>query len=141
MIEAQQVMYTHFTEAEAEWRWIYFEPKEMRCTCCGKLLVVSEFMDRLQALRGAYDLPMIVTSGYRCPDYNEKISTTGRSGVHTKGRAVDIKVNGESAWDLVRYAMTYEVRGIGIKLRGPHNARFVHLDDDPARQKPIMWSY
>ncbi len=141
MNEDPQVLYHHFSEAEPDWRWIYFEPKELRCTCCGRLLVVPEFMDRLQVLRGAYGEPMIVTSGFRCSDYNEKISTTGRSGVHTKGRAVDIKTNGEGAFALIHASMAYGFRGIGVKMRGPHPARFIHLDDDPARVRPIIWSY
>ncbi len=61
------------------------------------VLINESFMDKLQHLRRAYGKPVIITSGYRSPEYNDLISSTGRTGPHTTGRAVDIKVYGDNA--------------------------------------------
>jgi uncharacterized protein YcbK (DUF882 family) len=37
------------------------------------------------------DIPITVSSGYRCPDHNERVNPrTGRTGPHTKGIALDL---------------------------------------------------
>jgi uncharacterized protein YcbK (DUF882 family) len=101
-------------------------------------------MDRLQSLRTQYNKPMVVTSGYRCPDYNARISSTGRDGPHTHGRAADIAVVGNQARNVVGMAITRGFTGIGVKQNGPHDGRFIHLDDLQdgfAGPRPWMWSY
>jgi uncharacterized protein YcbK (DUF882 family) len=102
------------------------------------------FMDRLQRLRRAFRQPMVITSGYRCPDYNARISSTGRDGPHTTGRAVDVHVVGGDALDLLVMAREQGFTGIGVQQRGPHDGRYLHLDDLSDRQagpRPWLWSY
>jgi uncharacterized protein YcbK (DUF882 family) len=100
-------------------------------------------MDKLQSIRIAFNAPMIVTSGYRSPSYNETVSTTGPDGPHTTGHAVDIAVRGADAIKLIQIAITFGMTGIGLKQHGP--SRYVHLDDlpnDPVRcPRPTIWSY
>ena len=48
---------------------------------------------KLEALREVLDEPIIITSGYRSPDYNEMVGGVKYSQ-HLKGRAADIKVKG-----------------------------------------------
>jgi zinc D-Ala-D-Ala carboxypeptidase len=124
------------------WRWPDFTPDEMRCKGSGECRMDPEFMDRLQRVRRAYGQPMRVTSGYRSPTYNAKISGTGIDGPHTTGRAADISVSGDDAYHLVRIAMDQGFTGIGVSQRGPHESRFIHLDDlEGSATRPRIWSY
>ena len=56
-----------------------FSVAEMACKCgCGKHGKDEEFMRMLQQLRDEVG-PFRISSGFRCEDHNEKISTTGRN--------------------------------------------------------------
>jgi uncharacterized protein YcbK (DUF882 family) len=127
------------------WRWPHFTVREMACRCgCGEIVVVVDFMDRLEAIRKKLSRPMVVTSGYRCPDYNDQVSTTGPDGPHTTGRAADVKIFGEGALRLATLAPGLGFTGVGLKQRGIRAGRFLHLDDlaaAPGRPRPWMWTY
>ena len=122
-----------------------FTRDEFACHCgCGRALVDREFVRRLQALREDYGRPMKITSGYRCPDHNAAVSSTGRDGPHTTGHAADFAVSGYEAGRLFSLAAKYGFTGRGMHQRGAYSARFVHLDDLPAgmgRTRPHVWTY
>ena len=101
------------------------------------------FMLKLVALRERVGFPMPVTSGYRSPEDNAAISTTGADGPHTTGRAVDVSISGENAYKLIAAALSAGFSGIGIKQHGPTNGRYVHLDDltSPEYPRPRIWTY
>lgn len=125
-----------------DWRWPNFTPKEMTCKHCNALIIVDDFMDRLQRLRIAFKKPIVVNSAYRCSKHNAAVSSTGPTGPHTTGRAVDIKVNGQDAYDLVKLALSLGFTGVGISQKGDWGSRFVHLDDIPDNEtRPRIWSY
>lgn len=46
----------------------------------------------LQPIRNEYGYPIIVTSGYRCKELNDKLKGS-KTSQHLKGEAVDIKCN------------------------------------------------
>ena len=121
--------YPNFTEAE------------MRCKCgCGRADMKPSFMMTLQRVRNALGRPMIVTSGFRCPDYDK---STGGAGIHSQGLAADIKVAGETVYHMLGTAYAMDVRGIGLKQHGPWADRFMHLDtvNDLAHPRPRIWTY
>lgn len=140
-----------------EWRWApEFVPDEFRCKGTGNLLICPRFMDRLLGLRQACGFPFIISSGYRTPSYNSQVSSTGLSGPHTGGRlpdlppedvergAVDIKVYGHRAHEVIRLAQTFGFSGLGVSQKGPHQSRFIHLDnlpDAPGQPRSWAWSY
>ena len=130
-------------EALGTWIWPRFSLEKMACSHCGSIEIDSDFMDRLSALREEFGQPMLETSGYRCPDHNARISSTGRTGPHTTGQAVDIAIYGESAYRMIELAFKHGFTGIGIRQRGRHSGRFVHLDDLASEQapRPRVWSY
>jgi uncharacterized protein YcbK (DUF882 family) len=99
------------------------------------------FMDKLVTLRKACAFKFPVTSGYRCPEYNDRISSTGRDGPHTTGRAVDINISGTRAYQLISLAGSYGMKGLGVKQHGEHRRRFLHLDDLLEGTRPWIWSY
>jgi len=123
-------------------RWPDFTHAELASRETGECRIDPNFMDRLQALRNAYGRPMVITSGYRTPDENARISSTGQDGPHTTGRAVDIAVAGADAHDLLRLALVYEFKGVGVHQKG--GGRFLHLDDlteTDGFPRPRVWSY
>ena len=72
----------------------YFSSKELQCKCgCGKQEMNEAFMTKIVEGRRESSFPWTVTSAYRCPEYNKEVSFTGYDGPHTRGRAIDIKVN------------------------------------------------
>lgn len=131
-------------ETEMIWRWSNFTEDEMRCSHCGELKINEPFMDRLQALRKDFAHAMIITSGYRCPEYNAEISKTGLTGPHTTSRAIDVSVWGERCFLLLGAAIRHGFTGIGEKQHGPYKKRFMHLDDlyqTDKRPRPWVWTY
>ena len=125
-----------------EWRWKNFSVDELKCRHCGAFILVPEFMDRLQALRDDYGKAMKISSGYRCSLHNSRVSSTGLTGPHTTGRAVDILVVGKDAHKLLSLALKHGFTGIGVQQKGAHGARFLHLDDIPdTLSRPAVWSY
>ena len=119
----------------------YFSEEEMSCKCGQCSVHMSDtFMERLIKLRKAYNKPMIITSGYRCHDYNAQIGGAENSA-HTLGHAVDVSVRGADAYRLVYLAMNMGFTGVGVSQKGT-SARFIHLDDmqDDIR-RPRVWSY
>lgn len=125
-----------------DWLWPDFTPQEMACKGNGSLKVDETFMNTLQAVRDAVKFPMPVTSGYRSPAYNAKVSDTGDDGPHTKGMAADIAVSGPRAVVVLQVAMQLGMRGFGISQKG--TSRFIHLDmvpNSPESPRPAIWSY
>jgi zinc D-Ala-D-Ala carboxypeptidase len=122
-----------------------FSDQELRCKCgCKGNLMDQAFLDEvLQPIRDEFGRPMLLTSAYRCPEYNDFVSSTGRTGPHTTGRAVDVLVSGPDAHFLIELAFDFGVRGIGIMQRGPHKKRYLHLDnlDQQSGPRPFIWSY
>lgn len=122
-----------------EWPWTNFRPEEMACRGSGELLVVPSFISRLQTLRHILGKPIRITSGFRTPEYNERVGGA-KDSAHVKGRAADIAVSGSDAFVLVRYAIGVGFTGIGVKQHGAD--RFVHVDDvEDWNIRPALWSY
>jgi zinc D-Ala-D-Ala carboxypeptidase len=121
---------------------LHFTDKELECHCGCGMLPATNFQLKLETLRQAFDAPLTITSAARCPDYNEKVSHTGRTGPHTQGRAVDIAIRGGDALKLVTLALTNGFTGIGVSQKG--DSRFIHLDDlsnKDGQPRPWIWSY
>lgn len=122
----------------------HFSRNELACKCCGMADMDEAFMERLEDLRKSYNKPMKASSAYRCPEHNAEVSKTGKDGPHTTGRAIDILVSGKDTHAIIRIAAGMGFTGIGIKQKGPHDQRFLHLDDleeEPGRPRPWVWSY
>lgn len=120
-----------------------FDRHEFVCKCgCGAAHMCPTFIGILQFIRERIGHPLVINSGYRCPDHNQSVSSTGsRTGPHTSGKAADIRVSGEAAYHLVRLAVRQQVTGIGIHQTGPHARRYIHLDTLTGPTRPTIWSY
>ncbi|MDC0529213.1 D-Ala-D-Ala carboxypeptidase family metallohydrolase [Gammaproteobacteria bacterium] len=123
----------------------YFSDKELACKCgecSGENQMSPAFMERLDELRSEYGKPIILSSAYRCPAHNKKVSSTGENGPHTTGKAVDIKVSGQDAHRVTRIAFRLGFTGIGIKQSGRWQSRFIHVDTlSMGDTRPRVWSY
>lgn len=123
--------------------WQHFTLREFSCPHCGENKIARDFVDKIDALRAACGFALPVTSGYRCPEHNANVSSTGLMGPHTTGRAVDFGVRGHQALTLVQLALARGgFTGIGLNQKG--GGRFVHLDDLPnadGQPRPTCWTY
>ena len=120
----------------------FFKPSEVTCKCGCGMMPQEDFMARIELLRQACGFPFIVTSCARCPDHNSRESSTGRTGPHTTGRAIDISCRGADALMLIQKALLHGFTGIGVNQKG--SVRFIHLDDlpnTPTSPRPFIWSY
>ena len=98
----------------------------------------GEFMRMLQTLRDEMQGPLKVSSGLRCEDHNQMVSTSGRKGPHTLAKATDILISGERAMVLFEKARQISFSGIGLSQKGNHACRFVQLDTLPRK---ALFSY
>jgi uncharacterized protein YcbK (DUF882 family) len=139
------MIYQTLAEAKLVWRWTFFKPEEAVCKGTGKLLIVPEFIDRLELIRQKANFSFVISSWYRDPEHNKSVSATqSLTGPHTTGRAVDIVCSGVRALLLVDLAREYGFTGIGVSQKGLVEKRFIHIDDLPnaeGQPRPHIWSY
>lgn len=122
----------------------YFTAAELACKCtyeeCPRHGMDEEFMHFIIVLRERM-FPFVVASAYRCPAHNNDVSTTGKTGPHTTGKAMDIRIDGTAARLLLDAAVRYSFEGIGIQQQGARGRRFIHLDMMERPEGPVVWSY
>ena len=122
--------------------WPNFSREEFACQHCGRNEIQDTFIDSLQIIRTRVGFPLIITSGYRCPEHPIE-ARKDSPGAHTTGLAADIAVSHEQAYKVLQAALgSHRFSGIGIQQKG--GDRFIHLDDivgSPERPRPTVWSY
>lgn len=120
-----------------------FTPDELACKHCNAQGITPDIMDILQAIRTEMAKPIFLSSGYRCvkhPVEQEK----DKPGEHTLGMAVDIICYGARALEIIKIAMSHDVKRVGIHQKGNHNGRFVHIGiaDRYKLEFPVaIWTY
>lgn len=118
----------------------------LTCSHCGKLAPpdVDHFnlaLATLSQARTRAGIPFIITSGWRCLNHPvEADKAPGALHAHYTG-AFDIGCSGYAAGKVLEAALHVGFLGIGIKMRGARISRFIHMDLDPSREGPIVWSY
>ena len=115
----------------ADWRWPNFSPAEMASKGDGSLRLSRDAMDRLQALREALGIPMLITSAYRDPAHNRRVGGA-KASYHMRGMAFDIRVDNIDPDRLIDTAKALGFRGFGTYPR----QGFVHID---TREAPARW--
>ncbi len=116
----------------------YFTIEELACRHCGAYKFDPSFLALLNELRHRHGSPLIVTSGYRCPDHPIEINRA-TTGTHTTGKAIDLAVSHGDALSVIAIAHDLGVRRIGVQQKG--DGRFIHLDVCTDRISPACWSY
>lgn len=115
----------------------YFNKSEFKCRCgeCDGGIMNKDLIYKLEDLRKQIRRPIVVTSGFRCTDYNRKIGGS-RSSKHLTGRAVDFSIagfNSSEKYNVIKEIMDIGFNGIGI------GKTFIHVDTRPHEKK--LWDY
>lgn len=78
----------------------HFKVKEFACKDGSQVVFIDDHLvSILDILRNQVGKPVIITSGYRTPEWNKKCNGAKYS-YHMRGMAADIRVNGISAKEL-----------------------------------------
>ena len=124
----------------------FFKKEKLKCQKTGKYFFDEEFLADLIDIRECLGFGMIVSSGYRDkthPIEAKKILQGKEPGSHCAGRAIDIKIRGNKAYDLLVECLARDFR-VGVSQHGKH--RFIHIDNmgtkngDPVRFSNKLWS-
>lgn len=123
-----------------------FSVFELRCKCevCRREephQLPEVILVKLQAIRDLAGTPLTLSSAYRCENHpREMFKET--PGSHNRG-AFDIKCpDGALGYKLMAIALELGATGIGFSLANKDRSkRFIHIDFDPTRITPVIWSY
>lgn len=114
-----------------------FSSAEFTCRCgCGVLKVDPLLIDSLQQLRDNLDLPIRISSGYRCPKYNKLLGGAINS-FHVTGQAADIvipKLTIQAIFAALYNIPAFQGGGIGLYP----NRGFTHVD---VRGYAARWAF
>lgn len=111
-----------------DWKWKNFSPRELACKGTGQLLVDETAIDKLQQLRDALGVPLLITSAYRSPEHNKRVGGATNS-YHMKGNAFDIRMENQDP-DVFEIA----AREVGFRGFGYYPKQgFMHIDLGPER--------
>tara|TARA_R110000868_G_scaffold9394_6_gene46943 strand:- start:3732 stop:4124 length:393 start_codon:yes stop_codon:yes gene_type:complete len=113
-----------------------FRASEFRCRCrrpdCDAVSIDKDFLVKLQALRDAWGLPFIITSGVRCAFWNTTIKGSTHSQ-HISGKAADIHLETpEHGPKIAALAEKIGMGGIGV------GRVLIHVDSGPDGRR---WTY
>ena len=114
-----------------------FTEEELACNHCGENKCQDKMVSLLQKLRDDVNFPIKISSGYRCPTWNESVGGHPNSS-HMEGLAIDILCSGQKALTIVEAGIRLGFTGVGISQK--KGQRFVHLDVKPTTSKRL-WSY
>ena len=113
----------------------HFKAHEFACPHCGDLKIDSHLILLLEDLREHLSKPLIVTSGYRCPEHNRKVGGVPNSA-HTGGLAVDIRcLSSRTRYRILEFLLKRGIQRIGV------GRDFIHIDIDDEKPKPVLWHY
>lgn len=112
-----------------------FWAREFICLCCKEEGIKDELIFHLQLVHNM--LPknsvMIITSGYRCVEYNAEVGGIPDSA-HIKGLAADIKCEDAT----YKFYLIKALIKVGFERIGEYHD-FLHVDLDPDKPKPVIW--
>lgn len=106
----------------------HFDSDEFACRHCGRSEVTDELVMRLERLRAIVGRPLVVVSGFRCPQHNRAVGGAKRSR-HLSGEAADLEVG---------YARVSEAAHAGFLGIGAKRGWATHVD---VRKEPARWQY
>ena len=107
----------------------HFNLSEFACPCCRRVMLHPKLLGKLVKLRNVLERPVYITSGYRCPKYNQKIGGVVNS-YHCIGLAADIKVGDINLIELLEICENIGFGGIGFYEKKD----FLHLDVRPTKR-------
>lgn len=106
-----------------------FNSSEFDCHgdgCCTKTMINPKLIEFLQKIRDHFGKKITITSGYRCPIHNSKVSRA-KNSLHTTGDAADFTVEGTAPREVAQFAESMGIKGIGL-YETDSDGHFVHID-------------
>lgn len=99
----------------------HFDSSEFTCKCgCGEFWIVDKLIRLLEAMRAKCGCPLIINSGYRCPEHNAAVGGVPNSQ-HVLGTAADVQLpDGMTVDELANIAEECGADGIGKYDWGVH---------------------
>jgi len=113
----------------------HFKRGEFACSCCGRMDMNNDFLERLDEARDLADVPFRINSGFRCESHNRQVGGKPNSA-HTKGLAADIKATTSAE----RYAILRALMVLGFTRVGVAK-NFIHVDADESLPQEMAWIY
>ncbi len=118
----------------------HFNVSEFVCKCdsCDEILVDQRLVDLLERVREHIGAALVVTSGYRCANYQAELKLRGYETAigpseHEFGRAADIMSEGKTGAQLAEAAEKAGFEAIGI------GSVFIHVDLRTGKRR--RWTY
>jgi len=100
---------------------------------------------KLDDARAIFRKSIVVTSGFRTPEYSEILKGRGyqvaKKSAHLTGYAADIKPKDGLEADLTKWAEFLDALWKAGFRRFGIMGGAVHVDDDPGKVSPAMWKY
>lgn len=119
-------------------KYKYFSETELMCKCgCNQQKMDHDTMQKFVILREMVG-PLTVNSAYRCPKHNTAVSTTGATGPHTTGKAIDFASSGRDKYRIMEAAQKLGATRFGI-AKG-----FIHVDfltKEGGFDEEVIWAY
>lgn len=104
--------------------------KKLTCSCCPGKDILPEAYIVLELVRNHFNQPVIITSGYRCVNYNRSIGGRLQSQ-HVKGKAVDIVVKNTSSRAVYDFLDDLFPDSLGLG----YYPNFTHVDIRPRKAR------
>lgn len=117
-----------------------FNSTEFECSCgtCDGQRINMELVYKLQEIRSELDVPLKVTSGYRCQWYQNQLREQGYSAAkksqHVLGNAADVSIRKDRFAEFLQLALNHFFC-VGIGTKSP----WLHLDTRNIKKK--VWFY
>ena len=110
----------------------HFKLSEFRCSDGSDTIKFDWYVvNALEAARKFFNKPLVISSAYRTTAYNTKIGGAYGS-LHTKGKAVDCYISGQSPSLLAKFFEARGMKGVGCY----YDDLFVHVD---SRTSEFLW--
>lgn len=112
----------------------HFNESEFFCRHCGAGhgLISPDLIKALEAIREVVGVPLVISSGYRCPEHNTAVNGGPE---HPAGQAADIVASDNLKYRLVDAAYETGIMRIGV------GASFVHVGVGTTLPQFVLWGY
>lgn len=117
----------------------HFNSREFVCNCgCIESKISKDLVAKLERVRFKYGHGLIITSAYRCPDYQARLKRMGYEtavgvSTHELGQAVDLRPAAYGDFAALLPILEEEFQAIGVAKT------FYHVD--LRADKKRRWSY
>ena len=110
-----------------------FTAEEFNCPCCGEVIINGHLVNMLQAARDRAAIAFVITSGYRCENWN-RILGGAEDSSHLSGMAVDIATETlNQRFIILKAVLAAGFRRIGVYMR------HIHVDIDGTKPEDLVW--